>query len=180
MEVKEIFAMRKEGRVEEAYRAISEIYAVHQGPHTNLCMFWCASDMFKLRAKEKNAKEARRYLGQMVKVYTTINDDSHLAARAISKAALAMDKMVENFNLVYFVGMFNKLTDEDWKPYIVNGHKVPSLGQQIVNHLLKNIETRNLDYIHSIIGIFRVAVQKDPKYNQKNYQRMKAAIDHLK
>lgn len=164
MEVRDIFAMRKEGKVVEAYRAISEIYAVHQGPHTNLCMFWCANDLLKLRAKEKNVKEARRLLGQMVKLYSTIKDDDHKAARAISKGALAMDKMVENFNLVYFMEMFDKLTDEDWKPYVVNNHQVPSLGQQIVNHLLKDIQKRDVDYINKVMALFRIAMQKAPHY----------------
>ena len=69
MEVRDVFAMRKEGRWEEAYRAIMQLYAVHQGPHTNLCMFWCTNDLFKLRAKQKRTEEARRLLFQLVKLY---------------------------------------------------------------------------------------------------------------
>ena len=53
MEVRDVFEMRKEGRLEEAYSAILKLYALHQGPHTNLCMFWCTNDMFKLRARQK-------------------------------------------------------------------------------------------------------------------------------
>ena len=60
MEVRDVFAMRKEGRWEVAYRAIMQLYAVHQGPHTNLCMFWCTNDLFKLRARQKRTEEARR------------------------------------------------------------------------------------------------------------------------
>lgn len=166
MEVRDIFALRKEGKVEEAYSAISGIYAVHHGPHTNLCMFWCASDMLKARAKDNNAKEARRLLGQMVKIYPTINDHDGRAARAISKGALAMDRMVEGFNLVYFMPWFDKLADDDWQPYTVDGHRVPSLGQQIVNHLMKDIQQRDVDYINKVIGLFRVAIQKAPNYKQ--------------
>lgn len=166
MEVRDVFAMRKEGKVEEAFQAISEIYAVHQGPHTNLCMFWCASDMFKLYAKQKDAQKARRMLGLMVKTYLTISDDDHLAARSISRAALAMDKLVDNFNLVYFMPYFNKLTEEDWKPYIVDNHRVPSLGQQIVNHLLSHLDQRNAEYIEEVTDIFRIALQKQPNYKE--------------
>ena len=68
MEVRDVFELRKEGRVEEAYRAISEIYAHHQGPHTNLCMFWCSSDMLRKYAREENVKSMRQTLGSMVKL----------------------------------------------------------------------------------------------------------------
>lgn len=167
MEVKDIFEMRKAGKTEEAYHAIQEIYAHHHGPHTNLCMFWCSSDMFRKAAKEKNAKEARQFLGSMVKIYPDIKDDRGDAARAISRSALAMDKMVKDFNLVWFMPWFNKLTDDDWRASTVNGHQIPSLGQQIVNHLMKDITTRDIDYVNSITDIFDLAVQKAP-YNKEN------------
>lgn len=178
MEVRDIFAMRKDGKVEEAYKAIREIYATHHGPHTNLCMFWCCSDMLKLYVKEKNAKAARRMLGQMVKIYPTIDDNDYRAARAISKGALAMDKLVEDFNLVYFMDMFNKLTDEDWKPYIVNNHQVPSLGQQIANHLLKDIPNRDEDYLLKVMDLFRIAMQKAPRYklNLRHYAQLHSRL----
>ena len=174
MEVRDIFTMRKEGKTEEAYQAICEIYAHHHGPHTNLCMFWCSSDMFKKLAKEKNVKEMRRMLGQMVKIYPDIKDDRCEAARAISKAAVAMDREVKDFNLIYFLPWFNKLTDEDWKPYIVNNHQVPSLGQQEVNHLMKDIQTRDIDYINQITDLFRKAMQIAPNYklNLRHYAQL--------
>lgn len=71
MEVRDIFEMRKEGRYEEAYQAIVRLYAVHQGPHTNLCMFWCTHDLLKLRLKEKRMDESRRLLYQLVKALST-------------------------------------------------------------------------------------------------------------
>ena len=47
--VKDIFALRREGRIEEAYNFIRKRYAVHHGHYTTLCMFWCAADMMELR-----------------------------------------------------------------------------------------------------------------------------------
>lgn len=180
MEVKDIFALRKEeGKAEEAYRAISERYAVHQGPHTNLCMFWCASDLLRQRIKEKNVPEARRLLGQMVSVYPSIRDDDKRAARAISRAALDMDRIIQDFNLIYFMPWFNMLTDEDWKPMDINGHRVPSLGQQIVNHLMRNINNRDAAYIEKATDLFRVALQKQPNYkeNLRHLAQMHAALE---
>lgn len=179
MEVRDIFALRKEeGRAEDAYRAISEIFAVHQGPHTNVCMFWCASDLVRQRIKEKNVSEARRLLGQMVKVYPTIKDDDKRAARAISRAALDMDKLTTDFNLLYFIPWFNLLTDEDWLPKIVDGRRVPSLGQQIVNHLMRDIVNCDAAYIEKVTDLFRIALQKQPRYkeNLRHLAQMQAAL----
>lgn len=39
MTVKEIFELRKQGRIEEAYEAIRPMYAAHRGRYTTLCMF---------------------------------------------------------------------------------------------------------------------------------------------
>ena len=48
MTVKDIFELRREGRVEEAYNAILPMYRVHHGKYTSLAMFWCAVDMMNL------------------------------------------------------------------------------------------------------------------------------------
>ena len=48
MTVKEVFELRRAGRVEEAYRAILPMYRVHHGKYTTLAMFWCAADMMNL------------------------------------------------------------------------------------------------------------------------------------
>jgi len=48
MTVKEIFELRKEGKIEEAYDAILPMYKVHHGKYTSLAMFWCAVDMMNL------------------------------------------------------------------------------------------------------------------------------------
>ena len=48
MTVKEVFELRREGRVEEAYNAILPMYRVHHGKYTSLAMYWCAVDMMNL------------------------------------------------------------------------------------------------------------------------------------
>ena len=48
MTVKEVFELRRAGRVEEAYEAILPMYKVHHGKYTSLAMFWCAVDMMNL------------------------------------------------------------------------------------------------------------------------------------
>jgi tetratricopeptide (TPR) repeat protein len=180
MEVRDVFAMRKEGRWEEAYRAIMQLYAVHQGPHTNLCMFWCTNDLFKLRAKQKRTEEARRLLFQLVKLYPQTKDRIGQGNRAIINAALTMDKLTEGFNLLYFMPYYNRMTEADWQPYIVNGHRVPSLGQQVVNHLLKDISKRDANYINQIADLFSTAFKKAPYYkeNLRHLAQMHSLVGH--
>ena len=48
MTVKEIFDLRRAGKIEEAYNAILPMYRVHHGKYTSLAMFWCAVDMMNL------------------------------------------------------------------------------------------------------------------------------------
>ena len=62
MTVKEVFDLRKQGRIEEAYEAIRPMYAAHKGRYTTLCMFWTAADVFKLRLEQKRYDEAEKIL----------------------------------------------------------------------------------------------------------------------
>ena len=178
MEVLDIFAMREAGQVEDAYTAISEIYATHHGPHTSLCMFLCAYDMLKLKVKAGDGRTARRLLAVMVKAYPDFQDNDNRFAVMLSRSALAIDKLFDNFNLVYFKPWFDRMPDNCWEPYTVDGHLVPSLGQQIVNHLLKNIDRRDIDYITKVAGLFRKAVQMAPNYklNLRHFAQMHALL----
>lgn len=60
MTVKDVFDLRRQGRIEEAYEAIRPMYATHKGRYTTLCMFWTASDVFKLRMDEGRTDEAEK------------------------------------------------------------------------------------------------------------------------
>ena len=62
MTVKEVFDLRKQGRIEEAYDAIRPMYAQHKGRYTTLCMFWTAADVFKLRLEQGRVEEAEKIL----------------------------------------------------------------------------------------------------------------------
>ena len=82
MNVKDIFALRKQGKIEEAYDAIRPIYKEHKGRFTTLCMFWVASDVFKLRLEQKRIEEAEKIYRAMLRLLPFIEDDpEHKAAR---------------------------------------------------------------------------------------------------
>ena len=88
MEVRDIFALRKEGRIEEAYNLIRERYRNYHGYHTTLCMFWCASDMLQLYLERGNTDEALRILRALEHILPTMPDDE-----VIGKQMLRLRKM---------------------------------------------------------------------------------------
>ena len=74
MTVKEIFELRREGRVEDAYNAILPMYRVHHGKYTSLAMFWCAVDMMNLllgKAVNQN-EESLAALAEAGKIYLSL------------------------------------------------------------------------------------------------------------
>ena len=74
MTVKEIFDLRREGKIEEAYNAILPMYRVHHGKYTSLAMFWCAVDMLNLLlGKAVDAtEESLACLSEAEKIYMSL------------------------------------------------------------------------------------------------------------
>ena len=99
MTVKEIFELRKEGRVEEAYNAILPMYRVHHGKYTSLAMFWCAVDMMNLllgKIKD-NTPESLAVLAEAEKIYMSLQrlapklyDESGACAKAVENLGVAL------------------------------------------------------------------------------------------
>ena len=75
MTVQDIFALRKQGNIEEAYDAIRPIYREHKGKYTTLCMFWTAADVFKLRLEQKRVEEAEKIYKALQRLVPSIEDD---------------------------------------------------------------------------------------------------------
>ena len=74
MTVKEIFDLRRQGRVEEAYDAIRPLYAAHKGRYTTLCMFWTAADVFGLRLEQKRCDEAGKILEALKRMLPRVEE----------------------------------------------------------------------------------------------------------
>ena len=74
MTVKEIFDLRKQGRIEEAYDAIRPMYAAHKGCYTTLCMFWTAADVFKLRVEQNSIEEAEKILEALKRMLPRVEE----------------------------------------------------------------------------------------------------------
>ena len=85
MNVKEIFALRKQGKIEEAYEAIRPIYREHKGRFTTLCMFWTAADVFKLRLEQKRVEEAEKIYEALRRLLPRIEEIEESDDQAASK-----------------------------------------------------------------------------------------------
>ena len=74
MTVKEIFDLRREGKIEEAYNAILPMYRVHHGKYTSLAMFWCAVDMMNLLLGKAvdTTEESLAFLAEAEKIHMSL------------------------------------------------------------------------------------------------------------
>lgn len=99
MTVKEIFELRRAGKIEEAYHAILPMYKVHHGKYTTLAMFWCAVDMMNLllsralgndtKSLESLHKAEKIYLS-LQRVAVQIKDENNTCQQALSNLGEAL------------------------------------------------------------------------------------------
>ena len=119
MTVKEVFDLRKQGRLEEAYEAIRPMYAVHKGKYTTLCMFWVGSDILKLRLSEKRTSEAAKIFEALLRVAPAIDDQDHKVHEAVLHDALRLKEALPTFSMLQFMQQYgvDRLTDADWQEF---------------------------------------------------------------
>ena len=86
MTVKEIFDLRKQGRIEEAYEAIRPMYRVHKGHYTSLCMYLCARDVFNIRLAEGKIDEASKIYQALQRLVPFIGDKDGTVSKFMSEA----------------------------------------------------------------------------------------------
>lgn len=117
MEVKDVFELRKQGKLEEAYEAIRPMYAVHKGKYTTLAMFWTASDILKKRLDEKRTDEAHKIFDALLRVLPTIDDRDGKAHNAVLGAAVRLGRECKSFSITDFLDKYGveHLTDADWQ-----------------------------------------------------------------
>ena len=92
MTVKEIFSLRKQGKVEEAYEAIRPMYRVHKGYYTSLCMYHCAKDVFHLRLAEGRLDEAEKIYQALQRLVPFIGDKDGTVSKFMSEASARLEK----------------------------------------------------------------------------------------
>ena len=183
MTVKEVFELRKQGRIEEAYEAIRPMYAVHQGKYTTLCMFWTASDILKKRILEQRLDEAQKIFKALLRVLPNIEDKDGRALSSILYEAVTLDKEIKDFCMLDFVSQLKveRLSDEDWKtitaPAVdgIPSHPIPSVAQQLLTCAFHEIqEDATVDNALKAMPLLQEAIRRYPR--NKNCQRYMAVV----
>jgi len=60
MNVNEVYELRRQGKIEDAYSVIRNIYATDKSEAATKAMFWTAVDVLEIRVKEGRTEEARK------------------------------------------------------------------------------------------------------------------------
>ena len=146
MTVKDVFELRKQGKIEEAYEAIRPMYAVHQGKYTTLCMFWTASDILKKRIHEKQIQEAENIFKALLRVQPNIDDKDGKAQTAMMHHALRLSEESAVFRMLDFVESLpvESLTDADWQTGMSQDgkHQLPSTAQRLLTRAFHEIQVQ--------------------------------------
>ena len=85
MTVEQVFELRRQGRVEEAYDAIRSIYAADKGPQASKAMFWTATDILRKRLTENREDEARKIFLALKRMLPQVPDENGWADEALRK-----------------------------------------------------------------------------------------------
>ena len=174
MTVKDVFELRKQGKIEEAYEAIRPMYAVHQGKYTTLCMFWTASDILKKRIQEKRIQEAENIFKALLRLQPSIDDKEKPRAgeqsSGMGKAqtvmmhhALRLSEESASFSMLDYVESLpvEALTDADWQSGMSSDgkHQLPSTAQRLLTRAFHEIQvemdgdymTRTAPLTHDVV-----------------------------
>lgn len=92
MTVKDVFLLRKQGRIEEAYDAIRKLYATDKSPYTSSAMFWTATDILKKRIKEGRKDEAEKIYAAIERMLPNLHDKNGWVKDAFIKCMKLMNK----------------------------------------------------------------------------------------
>ena len=183
MTVKEVFDLRKQGKIEEAYEAIRPMYAVHKGKYTTLCMFWVGSDIMKKRLAEKRTDEAAKIFEALLRVAPNIDDKDHKVHEAMLHDAMWLKKERPTFSMLDFIKRYgvDRLTDDDWKALPPtpspdnngNTHPLPSTAQRIMTQCFHEIQQHpDIDHALMAIPLLQEAMRRQP--NDKHTRRYMA------
>ncbi len=176
MTVKDVFELRKLGRIEEAYQAIVPMYKVHHGHYTTICMFWCGADMAKLHIERKETKKAERILASLRRLYPSLEDKDNSARQTLLNIAMQVAG-TDSFSFAEFIGWWglDNLTDEDWKAGESNGHPLPSRGQKIATLLFHEArKSEEQEVKQQALAFIEVALLHNQR--NRNLQRAKAIL----
>ena len=171
MEVRDIFELRKQGRIEEAYEAIRPMYAVHKGKYTTLCMFWTANDILKKRLLEDKQEEAVMIFRALLRVVPNIDDKDGRVHATLLYDALRLSDEVAGFRILDFLEQYGveRLVEDDWKI-----PPQPCLALRLLDHAFAEVRKEpTVDNALKAMPLLTEALRRNPDDGQgRMYQDM--------
>ena len=85
MTPKEIFELRKLGRIEEAYDSARILYHNDKGPYASSAMFWTAVDMLKMKVSENSIDYAKQIYLALEQLLTNVKDENGIMHETLKR-----------------------------------------------------------------------------------------------
>ena len=165
MEVRDVFELRKQGRIEEAYEAIRPMYAVHQGHYTTIAMFWTASDMLKLRVSQNSLDEAAKIFKALCRLYPNLDDNDCRGNSAMLRHALRLkNAMGAEFSMIDFLSAwgFETLSPGDWMVEKKEELTFPSTALRLLDEVIYELKQNPTpETALKTVPILRAALEHD-------------------
>ena len=92
MTVRDVFELRKQGQIEEAYEAIRPLYAYDKGPYTSSAMFWTAVDILKKRLNEGRIDEAAKIFAALERMLPNVPDKEGMVERSFKRCKELLER----------------------------------------------------------------------------------------
>ena len=178
MTVKDVFELRKQGKIEEAYNEIKIMYASHKGKYTTLAMFWTAHDILKKRLEEKKTDEAQKIFLALLRIKPNVDDSDGSANNALIHSAIAIKDHVKGFRIIDIIEKidFDSMPKNCWKSITTQqGNLIPSYAQQLLTRLFHEIKQQpTVDNALVAMPLLQTALAHNPYH--KNNKRFMALI----
>ena len=163
MTVKDVFELRKQGRIEEAYAAIRPMYANHKGHYTTIAMFWTATDVLKLRLKEGKVDEALLIYKALLRLLPNLDDSSGMGHSVMIDLALRLAETTNQFSVLDMLEVLH-LGENDWKPTTSkSGWTVPALARRMLMHIFVELrQSSSVDDALRVMPLLEEALKRYP------------------
>lgn len=92
MTAKEIYTLRKSGKLEEAYEAARQLYATDKSPAASSTMFWAAVDILKVRLDQGRRQEASKILMALERLLPHVPDTEGWVRNAYERSERMLQK----------------------------------------------------------------------------------------
>lgn len=92
MTLDEIFELRRQGRIEEAYEEARAVYATDKSHEASMAMFWSAVDMLRKQGSEGSSEEAEKIFKALKRLVETVEDESGLMNDVLNRCRTQIGK----------------------------------------------------------------------------------------